>query len=128
MLMNLYADSVSIDRELVVQGLERLVELPQGHPDSFRVDSHEIERPLDYVRGGDTDEERVAAAAEKEPTRTRAERRAALRDAVRAAQASGDTTELETEAARGRHGRVARPAAVAPTAPRQARTSRKGSR
>ena len=69
--------------------------------------------------------DRVAAAAEQEPTRTRAERRASLRDAVRAAQASGDTTELETEAARGKQGRVARAAAVVPTAPRQAR---KGSR
>lgn len=72
--------------------------------------------------------DRVAAAAEKEPTRTRAERRAALRDAVRAAQASGDTSELETEGARGRQGRVARATAVVPAAPRQARTPRKGSR
>lgn len=72
--------------------------------------------------------DRVAGAAEKEPTRTRAERRAALREAVRSAQASGETIELETEAARGKQGRVARAAAVVPTAPRQARTSRKESR
>lgn len=44
--------------------------------------------------------DRVAGAVEQEPTRTRAERRASLREAVRSAQASGETTELETEAAR----------------------------
>lgn len=76
-----------------------------------------------------TDEaDRIAAAAEKEPLRTRAERRAALRGAVQAAQASGDTAELEKEAARGKQDRIARGAAVVPIAPRRPRTPRKGSR
>lgn len=60
MLMNLYAESVGIDRTLVVEGLERLVELPEDHPDQFRVDSYEIERLLEYARDGDIDEERLA--------------------------------------------------------------------
>jgi hypothetical protein len=60
MLMNLYAEAVQIDRHLVVESLERLLELPEDHPDQFRVDAHEIERLLDYARGGDVDEERLA--------------------------------------------------------------------
>ncbi len=59
MLMSLYAESVGIDRVLVVEGLERLIQVPEDHPDQFRVDSHEIERLLDYARGGDVDEERL---------------------------------------------------------------------
>ena len=39
---------------------------------------------------------RIAGAAEKEPTRTRTERRAVLREAVRSAQAPGETSARET--------------------------------
>ncbi|MGH2555273.1 MAG: hypothetical protein ACRDHO_06110, partial [Actinomycetota bacterium] len=60
MLMNLYAEVVQIDRHLVVEGLERFLGLPDDHLDQFRVDAHEIERLLDYARGGDVDEERLA--------------------------------------------------------------------
>ncbi len=59
MLMNLYVGSVEIDRSLVIDGLERLVEMPADHPDQFRVDAHEIERLLDYARGGNVDEDRL---------------------------------------------------------------------
>jgi hypothetical protein len=59
MLMNLYAEAVAIDRDLVMASLERLVEIPEDHPDQFRVDAYEIERLLDYVRGGEVDEERL---------------------------------------------------------------------
>lgn len=61
MLMNLYAESVGIDRQVVLNTLERLVALPPDHPDQFRVSSYEIERLLTYVRGGDgLDEDRLA--------------------------------------------------------------------
>ncbi len=69
--------------------------------------------------------DRIAATAESEPVRSRAERRAALRDAVQAAHASGDTTDLRTEAVCGKRDRVV---SAAVTAPGQARTSRTGSR
>jgi hypothetical protein len=59
MLMNLYAGSVEIDRHLVLEGLDRLSQLPEDHPDQTRVDGHEIERLLDYIREDDVDEERV---------------------------------------------------------------------
>lgn len=59
MLMNLYAGSVEIDRNLVMEGLERLLRLPEDHPDQFRVDGHEIERLLDYIRAGKVEEERL---------------------------------------------------------------------
>ncbi len=72
--------------------------------------------------------ERIAAAAEGEPVRSRAERRAALRDAVRAAHDTGSTTELETESARGRQDKVARAKANAPTSARQPPVSRKTGR
>ncbi len=82
-------------------------------------------RELQHRRAAEAD--RIAALAEHEPTRTRAERRAALRSAVRAGRASGATTELETESARGRQDQVAR-AAVVPTKPRPPRAGRKASR
>jgi hypothetical protein len=59
MLMNLYIGSVEIDYALVMEALERLVEMPEDHPDQFRIDSHEIERLLDYLRSGDVDEDRL---------------------------------------------------------------------
>ncbi len=59
MLMNLYVRTVPIDRHLVVEGLERLTELPADHPDQFRVDGYELETLLDYVRQGDIDEDRL---------------------------------------------------------------------
>jgi len=59
-LMNLYLGSVTIDPLLVVEALERLLEVPADHPDKFRVDGHEIERLLDFVRRADIDEERLA--------------------------------------------------------------------
>jgi hypothetical protein len=59
MLMNLYSGSAEIDRALVLEGLERLVETPEDHPDRIRVDSHEVERLLDYLREGEVDEERL---------------------------------------------------------------------
>ncbi len=84
-------------------------------------------RELQHLRADDA--ERVAAAAKEEPTRTRATRRADLRDAVRAAHASGNTAELQTEAARGSQDRVARAAAVVPTVPPPPpRAARKASR
>jgi excisionase family DNA binding protein len=69
--------------------------------------------------------DRIAATAQSEPARSRAERRAALRDAGQVAHGSGDTTDLRTEAARGKRDRAA---SAAVTTPGQARTSRKGSR
>jgi hypothetical protein len=59
MLMNLYIRSVEIDHEVVVQALERLVDMPADHPDQFRVDGHEIERLLNYVREGAIEESRL---------------------------------------------------------------------
>lgn len=59
MLMNLYAEEAQIDRDLVVEGLERLVDLPEDHPDQIPVDGHEIERLLDYAREGHVDEDRL---------------------------------------------------------------------
>jgi excisionase family DNA binding protein len=82
-------------------------------------------RELQHGRAAEAD--RVAALAEHEPTRTRAERRAALRDAVRSGHSSGNTTELETEAVLGRQDRVARAAVVVPTTPRP-RAGREASR
>jgi hypothetical protein len=59
MLMNLYVSNVKIDPYLVMEGLEQLVQTPPDHPDQFRVDAHEIERLLDYVRADDVDEDRL---------------------------------------------------------------------
>lgn len=59
MLMNLYVGSVDIDRTLVLEALERLVDMSPDHPDQFRIDSYEIERLLDYVRDGSVDEDRL---------------------------------------------------------------------
>jgi hypothetical protein len=59
MLMNLYIGSVEIDRTLVREALERLVEMPADHPDQFRIDGHEIEQLLDYVRAGNVDDDRL---------------------------------------------------------------------
>jgi hypothetical protein len=59
MLVNLYAGDVEIDRTLVMEALERLVTMSADHPDKFRIDSHEIERLLDYLRSGEVDEDRL---------------------------------------------------------------------
>jgi hypothetical protein len=58
-LMNLYAESTQMDRELVVEAIERLPETPEDRPDHVRLDGHEIGELLDYARGGDLDEERL---------------------------------------------------------------------
>ena len=80
-------------------------------------------REAQHLRVDEAD--RIAATAESEPVRSRAERRAALRAAVQAAHTSGDTTGLRTEGVRGQRDRSASAAVAAPV---QARTSRKGSR
>jgi len=59
MMMNLYVETVEIDRSLVLDALERFVKMPPDHPDRFRVDSHEIEHLLDYLRAGEVDDDRV---------------------------------------------------------------------
>jgi hypothetical protein len=59
MLLNLYVGSVEINADLVVEALERFVATPLDHPDQFRVDSHELERLLEFARGGDVDDERL---------------------------------------------------------------------
>jgi hypothetical protein len=58
-LMNLYVRSVALDRGLVMDALERFVEMPADHPDQFRIDGHEIQRLLEYLRAGDVDEDRL---------------------------------------------------------------------
>lgn len=59
MLLNLYLGSVEIDADLVVEALERFVATPIDQPDRFRVDSHELERLLEFARGAGVDEERL---------------------------------------------------------------------
>lgn len=59
-LINLYGVSNEIDRELVVEALEHLLEIPEDRPDQTYIDGHEIGELLDYVRGGQVDEERLA--------------------------------------------------------------------
>jgi hypothetical protein len=45
---------------LVVEGLEALIRQPEGHPDQFHIDGHEIERLLDLARDTDVPLQRLA--------------------------------------------------------------------
>jgi len=59
MLMSQYAKASGMDRELVVEALERLFGVPEDHPERFRVDGHDISELLDYARDGEVDKERL---------------------------------------------------------------------
>lgn len=59
-LMNLYGRSGGVNPALVVEGLEALIRQPEGHPDQFHIDGHEIERLLDLAREADVPLQRLA--------------------------------------------------------------------
>jgi hypothetical protein len=60
-LMALYLNKEDrrVSPDLIVQGLERLVRLPEGHPEPQRLSNYELESLLDYLRTSDVDEEQL---------------------------------------------------------------------
>ncbi len=60
-LMSLYLrkDDRRVSPRLIVEGLQKLVGLPQDHPEQRHLSNYELESLLDYLRDSDVDEEQL---------------------------------------------------------------------